>query len=164
VVGAALKVADTVVFAFIVTLQAPAPLHPPAHAPNVEVAAGVSVSVTTVPAANVAWHVVPQLMPAGLLVMVPPPVPELCTVSRYVVGAALKLADTVVFAFIVTLQAPVPPHPPAHEPNVELAAGVSVSVTTVPAANVPWHVVPQLMPAGLLVMVPPPVPELCTVS
>jgi hypothetical protein len=81
VVGAALKVADTVVFAFIVTLQAPAPLHPPAHAPNVEVAAGVSVSVTTVPAANVPWHVVPQLMPAGLLVMVPPPVPELCTVS-----------------------------------------------------------------------------------
>jgi hypothetical protein len=81
-----------------------------------------------------------------------------------VVGAALKVADTVVFAFIVTLQAPVPPHPPAHAPNVELAAGVSVSVTTVPAANVPWHVVPQLMPAGLLVMVPPPVPELCTVS
>ena len=76
----------------------------------------------------------------------------------------MKLADTVVFALIVTLQAPVPLHPSAHAPNVEVAAGVSVSVTTVPAANVPWHVVPQLMPAGLLVMVPPPVPELCTVS
>jgi hypothetical protein len=79
-------------------------------------------------------------------------------------AAALKVADTEVFAFIVTLQAPVPLHPPAHPPNVEVAAGVSVSVTTVSAGNVPWHVVPQLMPAGLLVMVPPLVPELCTVS
>jgi hypothetical protein len=79
-------------------------------------------------------------------------------------AAALKVADTEVFAFIVTLQAPVPLHPPAHPPNVEVAAGVSVSVTTVSAGNVSWHVVPQLMPAGLLVMVPAPVPELCTVS
>jgi hypothetical protein len=82
VVGAAaLKFADTVVFALIVTLQAPAPLQAPPHPPNVEVDPGASVSVTTVPAANVYWHVVPQLMPAGLLVMEPAPVPELCTVS-----------------------------------------------------------------------------------
>lgn len=74
----------------------------------------------------------------------------------------VKFADTVVFAFRVTLQAPVPLHPPAHPPNVEVDAGVSVSVTTVPAGNVAWHVVPQLMPAGLLAMVPPP--EFCTVS
>ena len=79
-------------------------------------------------------------------------------------GAAVKAADTVVFAFIVTLQAPVPVHPPAHAPNVEVDPGASVSVTTVPAGNENWHVVPQLMPAGLLVIVPPPVPEPCTVS
>jgi hypothetical protein len=47
---------------------------------------------------------------------------------------------------------------------VEADPGASVSVTTVPAANVYWHVVPQLMPAGLLVTAPVPVPELCTVS
>jgi hypothetical protein len=80
------------------------------------------------------------------------------------VGTALKVADTVAFAFMVMLHAPVPVHPPVHPPNVEDDPGASVSVTTVPAGNVPWHVVPQLMPAGLLVMVPPPVPELCTVS
>jgi hypothetical protein len=78
--------------------------------------------------------------------------------------AALNVADTVVFAFIVTLQAPVPLHPPAHPPNVDVDPGASVSVTTVPAGNVPWHVVPQLTPAGLLVMMPPPVPELWMVS
>jgi len=47
---------------------------------------------------------------------------------------------------------------------VEVYPGASLSVTTVPAANVYWHVVPQLMPAGLLVMVPAPVPEFFTVS
>ena len=75
-----------------------------------------------------------------------------------------KLAETVVFALIVTLHAPVPVQPPDHPPNVEVDPGASLSVTTVPAANVYWHVVPQLMPAGLLVMVPAPVPESFTVS
>jgi hypothetical protein len=81
-----------------------------------------------------------------------------------VTGAAVKAADAVAFAFIVTLQAPMPLHPPVHPPNVEVDPGASVSVTTVPAGNVPRHVAPQLMPAGLLVMAPAPVPELCTVS
>ena len=75
-----------------------------------------------------------------------------------------KLAETVVFALIVTLHAPVPVQPPDHPPNVEVDPGASLSVTTVPAANVYLQVEPQLMPAGLLVMVPVPVPELCTVS
>ena len=77
---------------------------------------------------------------------------------------AEKFADTVVFALIVTLHAPLPVHPPVHPPNVEVDPGASLSVTTVPAANVYLQVEPQLMPAGLLVMVPVPVPELCTVS
>jgi hypothetical protein len=77
---------------------------------------------------------------------------------------AEKFADTVVFPLIVTLQAPVPLHAPAQPPNVEVDPGASVRVTTVPAGNVTWHVVPQLMPAGLLVMAPTPLPEFCTVS
>jgi hypothetical protein len=78
--------------------------------------------------------------------------------------AVPKLAEIVAFAFSVMLHAPVPLHPPDHPPNVEVDPGASLSVTTVPAANVYLQVEPQLMPAGLLVMVPVPVPELCTVS
>jgi hypothetical protein len=70
-----------VVFPLIVTLQAPVPLHAPDQPPNVEAYPGASVSVTTVPAENVAWHVVPQLIPAGLLLTEPVPLPEFCTVS-----------------------------------------------------------------------------------
>jgi hypothetical protein len=80
------------------------------------------------------------------------------------VAAALKFADTVVSPLIVTLQEPVPLHAPDQPANVEADPGASVSVTTVPAGNVAWHVEPQLMPAGLLLTAPAPVPELCTVS
>lgn len=78
--------------------------------------------------------------------------------------AAVNFALTVVFAFTVTLHVPVPLQPLPHPPNVEGAVGVAVSVTTVPAGKVAVQVEPQLMPAGLLVIVPPPLPELCTVS
>ena len=40
----------------------------------------VALSVTWVPELNVAVHVVPQLIPAGLLIMLPEPVPEGVTV------------------------------------------------------------------------------------
>ena len=65
---------------------------------------------------------------------------------------------------MVTLQVDVPLHPPVHPVNVELAAGVAVSVTAAPVEKLDAHVVPQLMPAGLLVMLPEPEPELVTAS
>jgi len=65
---------------------------------------------------------------------------------------------------MVTLHVEVPLHPPDHPPKVALDAGAAVSVTTVPAENVATQAVPQLMPEGLLVMLPPPVPEAVTVS
>jgi len=77
---------------------------------------------------------------------------------------AEKFADTMVFALIVTLHAPVPVQPPDHPPKAEVDPGASLSVTTVPAGNEYWHDVPQLMPAGLLVTAPVPVPESFTVS
>lgn len=77
----ALNVAVTEVFAVSVTLHAPVPLHPPDHPVNVDPALGVAVSVTAVPLAKLALHVWPQLMPAGLLAIVPPPVPAAVTLS-----------------------------------------------------------------------------------
>ena len=49
---------------------------------------------------------------------------------------------------------------PAHEAKIEPAAGAAVNVTAVPLLNVPVQVVVQLIPAGELVIVPPPLPPL----
>jgi len=80
------------------------------------------------------------------------------------VAAALNRAPTEVAAFVVTVHDDVPLHPPDHPPNVALAAGAAVSVTTAPAEKLATQVVPQLMPDGLLVTLPEPLPEVVTVS
>jgi len=76
----------------------------------------------------------------------------------------LNVAPTEAAEFMVTLQVDVPLHPPVHPANVELDAGAAVSVTAAPAEKVATQAVPQLMPAGLLVMLPEPLPELVTAS
>src|SRR5207247_4051350 len=135
---------------------------PPLQPLKVEPAAGVAVSVTTVPLAKLAEQVAPQLIPAGALVTVPLPVPALLTVSAKL-GRA-KVAVTVVAAKTVTVQAPVPEQPPPLQPlKVEPAAAVAVSVTAVPLGKLAEQVAPQLIPAGELVTVPLPVPALETV-
>src|SRR5947208_11519601 len=147
----------------MVTVQVPVPEQPPPlQLLKVEPAAGVAVSVTTVPLAKPAEQVAPQLIPAGLLVTVPVPVPAGVTVNTKV-GA--KVAVTVVAEETVTTHDPVPEHPPPLQPlKVEPAAGAAVSVTAVPPAKLAEQVAPQLMPAGLLVTVPVPVPAFETVS
>ena len=66
---------------------------------------------------------------------------------------------------IVTVQVPVPLHPPPLQPaKVDAPLGVAVRVTTVPLVKPALQVAPQLMPAGLLVTVPVPVPLLVTVK
>jgi hypothetical protein len=77
------NVAVTDVAAFMVTEQLPVPLHAPLQLTNVDVPFGVAVSVTTVPALKAAEHVAPQLIPAGLDVTVPPPVPAFATLKVY---------------------------------------------------------------------------------
>src|SRR5881628_498365 len=157
------NVAVTVVAALRVTVQAPGPEQPPPLQPlKVEPAAGVAVSVTAVPLAKLAVQVAPQLMPAGLLVTLPAPVPALETVSVKV--CRVKVAVTVVAAESVTTHDPVPEHPPPLQPvKVEPAAGAAVSVTAVPLVKLAEQVAPQVIPAGELVTMPLPVPAGVTV-
>jgi hypothetical protein len=87
-----------------------------------------------VPAVYVAAHVAPQLMPAGLLVTVPLPVPSL-PIDRGCCpgGASVKLAVTDRAALIVIAHALVPLHAPPHPAKMDPVAAVAVSVTTVSA-------------------------------
>ena len=74
------KVAVTAFAPLIVTEHVPVPLQAPLQpAKNEPPAAAVAVRVTVVPCANVAEHVAPQLIPAGVLVTVPEPVPDFVT-------------------------------------------------------------------------------------
>ena len=73
----------------------------------------------------------PQLIPPGFDVTVPLPLP--CLVTCSVAGRSAKLAVTTVSAASLTVQTPVPVQAPPQPWNVELPAGVAVSVTVVPA-------------------------------
>ena len=73
-------------------------------------------------------------------------------------AGALKLAVTVVAVLTVTAQVPVPEQAPLQPAKDEPAAGVAVRVMAVPGVTDCEQAVPQLMPAGLLVTVPEPVP------
>lgn len=79
-------------------------------------------------------------------------------------AALLNVAVTEAAAVTVRLHAPVPLHPPDQPANVEPALGAALSVTAVPLGKLALHVCPQLMPAGLLVMVPAPDPAPSTVT
>src|ERR1700722_15036059 len=106
---------------------------PPDHPAKVEFMTGVSVSTTSVPALKPAVQVFPQLIPDGLLVTVPCPVPARVTLSM---GNAigLKVALTCVFWLRVTVQVglfPLQP-PPDYPVRAQSAPGVAVSTTGVP--------------------------------
>ena len=76
----------------------------------------------------------------------------------------MKVAVTEALLVNVKLQVPVPVQAPDQPANVEVAFAAAVSVTMVPLVKLALHVGPQLIPAGLLVIVPAPVPALWTVS
>ena len=87
-----LKVAVTDLAALIVTEHVPVPVQAPLHPANVEPDAGEAVSVTAVPLLKFALHVLGQLIPLGLLVTFPLPVPARVTVNGKV--TMLKVAVT----------------------------------------------------------------------
>ena len=109
------------------------PVHAPLQPANVEPLAAAAVSVTDVPLAKFALHVVPQLMPVGDDVTVPVPVPAFVTLNANV-EALLKVAVTARAAVIDVVQVPVPVHAPLQPVNVEPLAATAVSVTEVPLA------------------------------
>src|SRR5262249_48034074 len=116
------------------TTQLPVPVQAPLQPENVEPLAAAAVKVTAVP--NVPTHVAPQLIPAGLDVMVPAPAPVLVTGGASPGGAGWRAAVTFSpAALIVTEQvAAVPVQAPLQLVNVDPPAGVAVRVTTVPLA------------------------------
>src|SRR5215468_1373536 len=147
-------------------VQVPVPEHPPPLQPaKTDPADAVAVSVTELPVGKEPLselQPLPQLMPLGLLVTLPVPVPALFTVS--VEGTALNVAVTDLFALITTTHVAVPLHPlPLQPPNVDPADGVAVNVTVVPLVKLKLQVAPQAIPGGLLVTVPSPTPCLVTV-
>jgi hypothetical protein len=77
---------------------------------------------------------------------------------------AVNVAVTELALVNATLQVLVPVQAPDQPANVEVAFGDAVSVTMLPLVKLALHVGPQLIPAGLLVIVPAPVPPLWTVS
>jgi hypothetical protein len=160
----ALKIAVTEAFADNVREQDALPLHAPDHPAKVEPVPGVAVRVTTDPLLKLALHVVPQLIPAGLLVTVPLPVPASVTLKTGCAAAPLNVAVTEVLADNVITHDPVPLQAPDHPANVDPAAGVAVRVTCVPDEKLAVQVDPQLIPPGLLLTVPVPLPAALTIS
>ena len=62
------------------------------------------------------------------------------------------------------MHVPVPVHAPVQPAKTEFVPGLAVSVTGVPTGKLALQVDPQLIPAGVLVTVPVPLPESVTVS
>lgn len=76
----------------IVTLQVPLPVQASDQPEKTEPAAGDAVSVTLVPKRKLRAQVAPQLIPSGLELTVPEPLPDLLTVK--VTGSSENVAVT----------------------------------------------------------------------
>ena len=79
-------------------------------------------------------QVLPQLRPAGLLVTLPVPVPDLVSVTKRVVAAVVKLAVTLRALSMLTVQLLVPVQAPLQPVKLLPDAGCAFKVTDVPAA------------------------------
>ena len=123
---------------------------------------GAAARLITVPLAAVIEQVAPQLMPTGVLLTEPVPVPARLTES---VNRGTKVAVTEVAVLTVTVHVPVPAQEaPLHPVNTDPDVAAAVSVTLVPLMKLAEQVAPQLIPLGELVTVPEPAPALVTVS
>jgi hypothetical protein len=144
------KVAVTARAAVIVVMQVPLPVQAPLQPVKVEPELGVAVRVTVVPELRLALQVVPQLMPAGVEMTVPLPVPALVTVSVYIVPlVVLNVAETDRAWLMVRTQGFVPVQAPPQPAKLEPAATSATRVTTDPLAKLALQVEPQSTPDGV---------------
>lgn len=117
----------------MLTLQVPAPEQSPDHPVKEEPQPGVAVRVTLAPLSNACEQVELQSSPAGLEVTVPEPDPDVDTLN--VSATPVKFAITAFAWFIVRTQSPFAAEQAPDQPEkTEPAAGVAVSVTSVPAS------------------------------
>src|SRR4051794_37268829 len=109
------------------TEQAPVPVHAPLQPAKADPVAGLAMRFTMVPAPKGAEHDAPQLIPAGRLITVPVPVPDLLTVNENV---GMNVAVTATSEVSVTEHVPVPEHAePLHPAKVDPADTTAVRVT-----------------------------------
>ena len=87
-----LNVAVTATSVFPVTVHGPVPEHPPLQPTNLEPAAGIALSVTIVPAANVALQLHQHARGPEALDMTPEPGPTLLIVRVKVDGTSVDVA------------------------------------------------------------------------
>lgn len=93
------------------------------------------------------------MIPDGLLVTAPRPV-----VATDNTGKELNVAVADAFSDNLIVQVLVPVHAPPHPANIESAAGVAESTTSVPTLKLAPQVGLQSIPDGVLLTVPPPLP------
>jgi hypothetical protein len=154
------NVAVTDSAALIVTVQIPVPVQAPLHPAKLQPEAGVAVSITEVPLSKVVEQTPGQVIPDGLLVTVP--LPAIVTFNGKI---RMNVAVTDSAWLIVTTQVPAPLQAPLHPTKREPEAGVAVSVTIVPTLRkFAEHAAGQLIPAGLLVTLPLPLPASATLN
>ena len=113
---------------------------------------------------KLALQVEPQSMPAGELETEPLPDPAKDTLRTGSAAAALNVAVAVSSAVKDRVQEPLPLHAPDQPAKVEPEAAVAVRVMEVPLSKLALQVEPQLMPLGVLVTVPEPLPLILMVS
>jgi len=144
----------------IVSVQGPVPEQAPDQPAKDDPAEGVAVSVTAVPCVKACAQVKPQLIPAGLELIVPLPLPAFARAS---VLSLSNVAVAVWSAFIERVQLPLPEQSPDQPVKDDPGEAVAVSATG-PTAKDAEQVEPQLIPSGLDVTEPEPLPVLATVS
>ena len=99
----------------------------------------------------------PQLIPDGLDVTAPAPIPVLATARLN--RCSMKIAVTDRALLIATVQvAPETESQPVHPVKIESTPAAAVNVTCESLTNDAVHVWPHAMPAGLEVTVPRPSP------
>jgi hypothetical protein len=149
-----------------VKVHAPLPEQAPDQPLKIDPLSGLAVRVMVVPRANAAEQALPQPIPGGLLETVPEPDPVFVTVKvcGVAVGASANAAFTALSPSSVIVQLPVPEQAPDQPVNVEPLSAVAVTVTLVPRGNEAEQAPPHVIPAGLLVTVPAPLPPVLTVS